>query len=210
MRQGAVHVSHNQAVVEWVDALPPRSFFQTGNVPGPARAIETALSRLAAQGDGPIDRVRHGLYWRRPKPTRFGTGRPDPLAAAMAVAGHGAGPAGWSATQALGLTTQVPALPTIAVIRRPPKGFPGVRFVSRSNIDRYTLNPTEVAVLEALRDFPAHLDPSLGLTDLTERVHQLVTDGRLNARKVLVAADSERHAGLGLAAHATLDELIDG
>ena len=134
------------SVREWVSTQLPRTFFQTKDVPGSQRAVDSALSRMARDPDGPVVRVRNGLYWTKPAPTRFGTGSPDPVDAAMAVAGRGAGPAGWSATLALGLSTQVPATPTIAVVGRPPKGIDGVRFVSRSNLDRRDLTPIEVAV----------------------------------------------------------------
>lgn len=182
------------SVRDWVAAQPPRSFFRTQDVPGSARAVETALSRMTADHDGPIIRVRHGLYWAKPAPTLFGTGRPDPVDAAMAAVRRGAGPAGWSATQALGLSTQVPAAPTIAVLGRPPKGIKGVRFVSRSNLDRRDLTPIEIAALEVLRDFPSHTDPGIGWSDVRARLDLLASDGQINLDRLLAAARSEHHA----------------
>jgi hypothetical protein len=179
---------------DWVAARPSRSFFQTQDVPGSPRAAETTLSRMAADTDGPIFRVRNGLYWVKPAPTRFGTGQPDSATAAMAVAGPGAGPAGWSASQALGLSTQVPVVPTIAVLGRPPKGIPSVRFVSRSNLDRRDLAPIEIAALEVLRDFPDHTGVGVGWSDVRARLDRLAADGRINMDRLLAAARRERKA----------------
>ncbi len=159
---------------------------------------------MASDPDGPIIRVRHGLYWTKPAATRFGTGRPDPLAAAMAIAGRGAGPAGWSATQALGLSTQVPMTPTIAVLGRPPKGINGVRFVSRSNLERRDLTPIEIAALEVLRDFPDHTDPGIGWSDVQARLDLLASEGRINLDRLLATARSEHHAGVRNRAHLLL------
>ena len=181
-------------VRDWVDAQPPRSFFRTRDVPGSPRAVETALSRLAGD-DGPITRVRQGLYWTKPPTTRFGSGRPDPLGAAMVIAGRGAGPAGWSATQALGLSTQVPVVPKVAVLDRPPKGICGVQFVTRSNLDRRDLAPLEIAVLEVLRDFPAYIDPGVDTDDLRARLGALVAAGRIDAGRLVAVASREHHAG---------------
>ena len=58
------------AVAEWVDAYPTRSFFTPHDVPGTTSAVESALSRLA-RPDGPIQRVRQGLYWKKPPRTRM-------------------------------------------------------------------------------------------------------------------------------------------
>lgn len=184
------------SVRDWVAARPPRSFFRTGDVPGPPRMVETALSRMAAEDAGPVIRVRHGLYWVKPPSTRFGTGRPDPAAAGMAIAGRGAGPAGWSAAQVLGLSTQVPAVPVIAVLGRPPKGIDGVQFVSRSNLERRGLTPTEIAALEVLRDFPDYTDPGIGWSDVEDHLRTLVAQGRIDPARLLMAARFEHRAGL--------------
>ncbi|NQV97709.1 MAG: hypothetical protein HQ486_07930 [Acidimicrobiaceae bacterium] len=115
-------MSTKNGVADWVAAQPSRSFFTNHNVPGSVRAVESSLSRLAGS-TGPIERIRQGLYWKKPSQTRFGTARPDPTAAAFAVAGPGAGLAGASAANALGLSTQVSRQPMIAVIGQSPKGL---------------------------------------------------------------------------------------
>ena len=92
-RKESAMTTHAKAVSDWIAALPPRSFFATTDAPGPARAVETALSRLATP-DGPIQRVRQGLYWKQPPATPFGRPRPDPTDAAFAAAGAGSGQIG--------------------------------------------------------------------------------------------------------------------
>lgn len=186
-------MSPRNGVADWVTARPSRSFFTTHDVPGSARAVESSLSRLAGP-TGPIQRVRQGLYWKKPSTTRFGTARPDPTDAALAVAGPGAGLAGASAANALGLSTQVSRQPTIAVVGRPPKGLHGVRFTSRSNPQRITLSQVEVTMLEALRDFPDHSE--LAWPEARARLRRLVHDGRVDLQKVATVAASERRPGL--------------
>lgn len=182
------------ATAVWVAAQPARSFFRSGDVPGTTSAVETALSRLAAGRDAPIERVRQGLYWKKPPSTPFGTGRPDPTGAAFAAAGPGVGLAGVSAANALGLSTQVPSEPIIAVVGRPPKGLRGVRFIGRANPHRIGLSQLEVTLLEALRDFPDHSE--LPWPDARARVRRLVDDGRVDLGRVAAVAASERRAGL--------------
>lgn len=177
-------------VRDWIDGRPARSYFEPADVPGGASVVESTLSRLASDPDGPIVRVRNGLYWRKPPPNRWGAGRPDPLDAVFAVAGRGAGLSGASAANALGLSTQVPVVPTVAVLGRPPKGIEGVRVTTRSNLDRVDLNHTEVAVLEALRDFPHYVDVD---ADSIRRVLRgLVANGRIDIDKMRRVAVSDR------------------
>jgi hypothetical protein len=180
-------------VAEWVADRPARSFFTPVDVPASAAAVESSLSRLATAG-GPIQRVRQGLYWKKPPATRFGTARPDPTDAALVVAGPGAGLAGVSAANALGLSTQVARQPTIAVVGRPPKGLAGVRFTSRANPQRIRLTRLEVTVLEALRDFPALSEVSW--PEARDGIRQLAADGRIDLDALAAVAAGERRAGL--------------
>ncbi len=181
-------------VRDWIDAQSPRSYFWARDVPGTPRAVDSALSRLAGDPDGPIVRARQGLYWVKPAMTRFGTGTPDLVATALTAAGPGSGPAGWSATHALGLSTQVPVVPTIAVAGRPPKGLNGVRFVSRSNLSRYELNPPEIAILEVLRDFPDYTDRSMTWPDVQARLRGVIAKGGIDRDRLSVVAHKEHHA----------------
>lgn len=181
------------STADWIDDQPARSFFTPHDVPGTTSAVETALSRLSVP-DGPIERVRQGLYWKKPPATAFGTARPDPTAAAFVAAGPGSGLAGASAANALGWSTQVSYLPTIAVVGRPPKGLRGVQFTSRSNPHRIGLSRLEVTLLEALRDFPNYSE--LSWSDVRALVQRLVDDNRVDLVKVAAVAASERRAGL--------------
>ena len=149
-------MSTAQLVRDRVDSAPVRSFLSPADVQGPQRAVECELSRLAADGD--VIRVRKGLYWKGPM-TAVGMALPRPIEVGLVVAGPGSGPAGLTALVHLGLTTQVPAVETIAVPGRAPTAPTGVRFVSRS-IERRVrhLEPIEVAVIEVLRDGPTPME----------------------------------------------------
>ena len=185
--------SHAKTVGNWIASRPVRSFFVSSEVPGPTGAVETALSRLAANG-GPIRRVRQGLYWKEPPVTAFGVAQPDPTEAAFAVAGAGAGISGMSAANAFGLSTQVPRQPVIAVVGRPPKGINGVRFVHRSNPHRITLSRLEVAFLEVLIDFDETSE--VNWTPARPRLRRIANESSIDLRKVAAVASHERQAGL--------------
>src|SRR5437870_195223 len=97
-----------------VGSADPGTFFSSTQFHGPRAAVESALSRLAS--DGHLRRVRRGLYWKGVK-SRFGTGKPRPAEIALAIAKDRAiGPTGWTASHALGLSTQLPAVPEFAVV----------------------------------------------------------------------------------------------
>ena len=66
-----------------VRRAPAGTFFRTSDFVGPRPAVLTALSRL--HSDGALARVRNGLYWKGVN-SRFGKGRPDASAAAIALA----------------------------------------------------------------------------------------------------------------------------
>jgi len=156
---------------------------------GPRRAVESALSRLVLE-ERSLRRVRRGLYWKGVK-SRFGPGRPRAEDVVSEVAeGRGLGPAGWSASHALGLSTQVPAVPEFAVVGPPPMGVPGVRFHSRSNFARLGLRYDEIALLEILRDWPEYVDRDW--SDLERVVVRFQEDGRIRPDRVLKAATGEK------------------
>jgi hypothetical protein len=181
------------AVRDWVMARAPGTYFTTADVPGTPRAVDSALSRLAAS-DGPIQRVRQGVYWRTGASTRFGTAKPDPVHVALVAAGAGAGPAGASAANAFGLSTQVPEQPHIAVVGRAPKGLHGVHITARANAHRVLLSPTEVAVLESVRDFDRYAE--VPWHRARKRLRKLAANGTIDLTKVAVVASHERSAGL--------------
>lgn len=152
-------------------------------------AIKTTLSRLSKRGQ--VDRVRRGLY-HKPLLSRFGRGGMSAERIAFAVAqGKAPGPAGASAAAALGFTTQIPPLPTIAIVGNRPTSVPAVRFVERSNIERVTagLRPSEVALLEVVRDDFRWVE--LSEADVRIRVKELVRAGDIDVRRVRRAAKGE-------------------
>lgn len=164
----------------------PGTFFRRRDFAGSDRAVESALSRLAS--DGELVSVRKGLYWRG-RETRFGMTRPSPLEIALEIAGPGAGPSGVAAAHALGLTTQVPGTVEVAVPGKVPEGLAGVRFRSRPYARRErVLRPLEVAVLEVLRD-PGAVEMPWALA--CERISELMDTGKVRRQEVVTEAVAE-------------------
>lgn len=115
----------------------------------PASAVAPALSRLAARGE--IRRARKGVYYV-PRTTALGDVPPDPVVLGEAVSRGRSHPAGLSAANLLGLTTQVPARVELAVEDKRPTSPRGVEFKPRMRTSRRHLNANEAALLEVLRD----------------------------------------------------------
>ncbi len=196
-------ISTAQGVRDHVDLSPVRAFIWATEIPGPRRAVECEMSRLAAGGE--IVRVRKGLYWKGPK-TRVGMPLPRPAEVAIEVAGVGSGPADISAAHALGLSTQVPAIEVVAVPGRIPAPIRGVRFVSRSAERRFLrLRPIEIALLEVLRAGPAVIEvPWARVAEIAKRLERA---GKIRADVIGEqihhehhVATRERWAQLGLVA----------
>jgi hypothetical protein len=186
-------MSAQGAVRDWVMALAPGAYFTTSDVPGTSGSVDSALSRLAAP-EGPIQRVRQGVYWRKGVSTRFGHALPDPAQVALVAAGAGAGPAGPSAANSVGMSTQVPKRPHVAVVGRAPKGLHGVRVTARANPHRVLLTPTEVAVLESLRDFDRYTE--IPWLRAKQQLRRLAADGTIDLKMLVRVAAHERAAGL--------------
>lgn len=188
-----------EAIRTRVCRAPAGSFFRPSDLPGPRAAVLTALSRLCAEGE--LVRVRNGLYWKGVR-SHFGPGRPGLLDAAVKVAGgKGVGPAGWSATQVLGLSTQLPAIPEVSVAG-PTPSLKGVRFHRRNNVARWRLSFHEVALIEALRDFPRHSE--VGIDEVARTVRRLRTDGKVDLSKVERVASFEHSRAL----HRNLESML--
>lgn len=136
-----------------VESADPGTFFWTSDFEGSTSAVETAMSRLARAGL--LRRVHRGLYWKGVR-SRFGSGRPPALALGVELAGRrGVGPAGWTASHVLGLSTQVPPTTELSVAgRHAPSAPAGLRFHTRANLDRLGLRFHEIGLLEVLRDWP--------------------------------------------------------
>lgn len=163
---------------------------------GDPTSVDRALAQL--ERDGELRRVRRGLYWRG-RQTLFGmSGPPSADLVSAVISMKGVGPAGLSAANDLGLSTQVPAVDIVAVPRRAPRPVPRVRFVDRAaRSGRVTaaLGPTEVALLEVLWDW----DGLVELDDDTahQRVVDLVRSGAVSVSKLVRAAPKEPAAVRG-------------
>jgi hypothetical protein len=165
-------------------------FWHPEDFDGSPDAVAQALSRMARTGE--LRRVRRGLYWRG-MPTRLGMAPPPPgRLAGEVVGGTGTGPAGWSAALALGLSTQVARREAIAVPGRPPRNAGPVRYVSRAASTKRRdeqLRPTEVALLEVLRDWDGLVE--VPTDDAVERIARLAGSGALRLDQVARASGTE-------------------
>jgi hypothetical protein len=129
--------------------VPSGSFVHVEMLPGSRGAASSAASRAHKHGD--LIPIRKGLYWKGTR-TRYGMTRPSSEAIAVEVLGSvGVGPSGHTAARALGLTTQIPAIPALTVAGPVPTSIPGVRVSRRNNMSRRELTYTEIALLELLR-----------------------------------------------------------
>ena len=165
-------------------------FWRPEDFDGSPDAVAQALSRHARAGD--LRRVRRGLYWRGTS-TRLGMAPPPPdLLAGEVGAPFGTGPAGWSAALALGLSTQVPRRDTIAVPARAPRNPGTVHIVSRAAATLRRderLRPTEVALLEVLRDWDALVE--ISAADAIDRITLLVDSGDVRLERLIRASATE-------------------
>jgi hypothetical protein len=152
--------------------------------------VDALLARMASAGR--LHRVRRGLYWCGDR-TRFGMMPPGDDDVVHALVGtSGVGPAGLSAANDLGLTTQVPARTIVAVPARPPRSIPRVRWVNRAGRPARRsadLSWTEVALLEVLADW----DQVVEVDDLVarKRLAGLLAEGHVRASPLIIAAAGE-------------------
>ena len=166
-------------------------FFRSGEFDGTRTAAEKALGRLVESGE--LLRIRNGLYWRGAK-TPFGMTPPNPRSVVNEYAdGYPTGPAGISAANFLGLSTQVPRVPEYAV----PAMVPPIdrirlvrRDVRRSEGRRAAeLEVPEVALLEVLDSWENAVE--LAPADALERLGEILRDGTVRPERVAQAAGSE-------------------
>ncbi len=159
---------------------------------GSRAALAAALSRLAKSGV--ITRVRRGVYYR-PKPTLFGASTPSPDALADAILtarGDTPMPAGVSAFNRLGFTTQVSAVVTRAA-RRPaaPIKIGSVRLYTTARpLDAQKgIRAEERAALEALRKITQIPDASPPA--VLDRLSMLLRQEALNFGRLAKFARAE-------------------
>lgn len=119
----------------------------------PSTAVAQALSRLSRQGA--LQRLSKGIYYR-PRQTVFGKSRPNPAALRELLASkQKLFPAGLSASNLLGFTTQNPKRREIATAARslPRKLLgPDTIVYTRRPIAWNQLSETEAALLDFLRN----------------------------------------------------------
>jgi len=167
--------------------MPERSFVRNSDLPGSSAARRNALSHAAIDGD--LIRVRNGLYYKGVK-SRFGMTRPSSQEVAREVLGvEGVGPVGFSAARFLGLTTQVPAETHLSFLGPIPEGIDGVRIHKRNNARRRSLNESEIALLEVLRD-PKTLVEG-GWDALLEVARREFSNGSMRWTALLESVDGE-------------------
>jgi uncharacterized protein DUF6088 len=165
-------------------------FWRPEDFDGSPEAVAQALSRLVRAGE--LRRVRRGLYWRG-SPTLLGMSPPPAENLAHKVAKEtGIGPAGRSASLALGLSTQVPRFETIAIPGRAPMNPLGIRFVSRSASTKRRderLRPLEVALLEVIRDWDSLVE--VPLTDAFGRIKEFIDGDVVRVERIIKASATE-------------------
>jgi Family of unknown function (DUF6088) len=160
----------------------------------PLTAVDRALQRLKASGE--LVAVRRGLYYRgRARP--WGLSRPSAEEVVKVIAGkRGVGPAGLSAANDLGLTTQVPGTDLVAVVGSVPRDFPTVHFVDRrARRARRTasLQPREVAVLKVLDAWDDVLEVSPAA--VANLLAAVFLDGSVKPASLVAGALDEPPAG---------------
>src|SRR5882757_1457870 len=162
-----------------LDRIPTGAFVHVDRLPGTRAAASSAASRASKRGD--LIPIRKGLYFKGTK-TRYGMTRPSSEAIAVEVLGAtGVGPTGHSAARALGLTTQVPAKPSLTVAGPVPASVPGVTVSKRNNMRRRELNYDEIALLELLRgDWESTVEG--GWSALVAAAASAFRDGRIRPK----------------------------
>jgi hypothetical protein len=151
----------------------------------PPGAVSQALSRLTKRGE--LQRVRKGLYYRS-RPTVLGPSRPAPDAVAVQNSTTRLHPAGLTAANYLGFTTQNPARPEYASSATAvPSALANAHVRTRRPRNRENLSERESALLELLRDRACTSD--LGAEGTCARLLEMLDDPRTFARLTKAAAD---------------------
>ena len=168
----------------------------------PPSAIATTLSRLAREGE--LQRVRKGVYYR-PRMTVIGVSSPAASGAVASSLRMPVHPAGLSAANVLGFTTQNPARREYATpAGDPPTALAGSQVRTGRPAARAELAPEEGALLEFLRDRATTSD--LAPADTARRLRDLLRDHERFARLARAALDEPPRVRAMLGA---LGELAD-
>lgn len=138
----------------------------------PSSAVATTLSRLAREGK--LTRVGKGVYYR-PAPTSFGMSVPGASATTAQLLGVPVHPAGLSAANFLGLSTQNPGRPEYATPAPfPPTALRDARVHTGRPVQRASLSAEDGAILEVLRERARSSDLSAEQT--VERLKRLLSE----------------------------------
>jgi hypothetical protein len=166
----------------------------------PATAVAQALHRL--ERAGAVTHVRKGLYYHS-RETAFGPSIPSRSDIAAKSTRGRLQPAGLTASNALGLTTQNPARPEYATTAgRAPSAVAGAIVRTRRPSGRSRLTTLEAAILEVLRergrtsDLPPaetikRLRKILGVKDTFGRVAAAASEEPPRVRAMLGALGQE-------------------
>lgn len=148
-------------------------------------AVARALSRFA--GEGLLERRRKGVYYR-PRETRFGQSVPTASAVAAQTLRAPVHPAGLTAANVLGFTTQNPGrLEYATPAGAPPSALADAIVHTRRPASREGLSPEDGALLEFLRERASTSDLSREAT--VARLRKLLSDRERFARLARAAAD---------------------
>lgn len=159
----------------------------------PTQAVAAALSRL--KKDGIIERVRKGVYYK-PKETRFGRTVPDAARVAVEILKGRKmrwGISGLPIYNALGLTTQISAIPTFDVERN--SGIRSLRVNAKTKVrvkagrNLKNMSPEERGVLDALRDIKSI--PDTDPAEIVRRVADLSESERIDFEKLVKLSKDE-------------------
>lgn len=149
----------------------------------PPSAVATALSRLSR--DGELQRVGKGVYYR-PAPTSFGMSVPGASATTAQLLPIPVHPAGLSAANLLGLSTQNPRRPEYATpAPAPPTALRDARVHTGRPAQRAALSAEDGAILEVLRERARSSD--LSSEETVERLKRLLGEPGRFARIADVA-----------------------
>lgn len=149
-------------------------------------AVATALSRLTREGE--LQRVGKGVYYR-PTPTSFGLSMPASTGVAAQTLSAPLHPAGLSAANVLGLTTQNPRRPEYATpAAGPPTALGDAVVHTRRPAQRAGLSAEDGAILEILRERARSSDLSPDRT--VRRLRRLLADEN-RFRRLVAAALAE-------------------
>jgi len=185
-----------------VSAAPDGHFFHVADFPGSSRAVESAISRMHLAGQ--LIRVHKGVYWKPVEDPFAPAPAPDPVAVALQVArDRGVGPAGRSAAAHLGLVEERPDPWELAVVGEPPTSVEGVVFYSRANAQRVVCSYDEIAILELLRDWPAHVDAPDFDRLVGAAARRMESGGEVHPDRLRAAARGEQAAARRLAGQLT-------